>query len=186
MPYIFGYGSLANRSSSSELAQLEGYRRVWSVATDNSRDLPGYKYYARKSDGARPIACVAFLNLEPGNGSSVNGVLFPVDDAQLKGLDERERNYQRRDVTRALVDSGGIEVVWAYIGTAAAAARFSAGPTVVSREYLEGVEAAFASLGPLELARFRASTDPPGCPIVDLERIELPPVRGLRTCRSHA
>lgn len=176
MPYVFGYGSLVDRQSlpgSPRLAQLNGFRRVWNVAMDNSQDLPGYKYFRRISDGVRPRAFVTFLNLAPDAGSSVNGVLFHADDAQLRLLDARERNYTRCDVTSA-VRGGGQEIVWTYIGTAAAEARFNAGPAIVSCEYLKSVEAAFASLGPSELASFRASTAPPTCPVVDLRRVDLP------------
>jgi len=173
MAHVFGYGSLAERAACSQVARLQGYRRVWNVAMDNTQNLSGYKYYRRRSDGTRPRVGVAFLNLEPCRGTVVNGVLLPVTDADLKALDQRERNYKRRDVS-SQVTSG--ERVWAYIGTAAAQARFDVGPTVVCREYLEAVEAAFASLGPRELAQFHASTEAPSCPVIELDQIDLPPL----------
>ena len=126
---------------------------------DNTLDLPGYKHYVDAETGERPAVCVAFLDLVPDPSSAVNGVVFPVAD--LAALDDRERNYERREVQPG---------VWAYLGTEAARARFERGPTVVSREYLDGVRESFAALG--ELTRFEGSTDPPSVPVRDLRRID--------------
>jgi hypothetical protein len=108
---------------------------------DNSVDLPGYKYYVLGDE--RPDVKVTFLNIVEAD-DSVRGVVIPFDER----LDVRERNYERREVEPGL---------WAYVGTAAARARFEAGPSVVSREYLELVPAG----------------EPPGVPVWDLRRIDL-------------
>jgi gamma-glutamylcyclotransferase (GGCT)/AIG2-like uncharacterized protein YtfP len=150
---------------------LRGYRRRWQVAMDNSRDLPGYKYFVDAGTGERPAVFVTFLDLAPDPESSVNGVLLEVDDHRLAELDARERNYERREVTAA-VDPAPPGTVWAYFGTAAARARFDQGNAVVSREYLERVREGFEALG--ELRRFDASTDPPPVPVRDLVRVDLP------------
>ena len=111
---------------------------------DNSVDLPGYKHYLAP-DGSRPDVKVAFVNIEPGAGS-VNGVVLEFEQPP----DSRERNYERREVEPGL---------WAYVGTPAARARFEAGPSVVSREYLELVPGA----------------EPPPVPVWDLRRVDHPP-----------
>jgi hypothetical protein len=126
---------------------------------DNSVDLPGYKYYV-DGDGARPDVKVTFVNLREADGAAVNGALL---DADLDVLDLRERNYERREVEPGL---------WAYTGTDDARARYEAGPSVVSREYLELVRSGFASLG--ELERFERTTDPPEVPVMELRRVDLP------------
>ena len=94
--------------------------------------IPGYKYFLDPA-GARPAVYVAFLDVVPDPGAAVEGRAFEVED--LAPLDARERNYRR-------VEVGGI---WVYVGLEAARERFAAGPTVVSRAYLDGVRAA---LGP--------------------------------------
>jgi gamma-glutamylcyclotransferase (GGCT)/AIG2-like uncharacterized protein YtfP len=171
--YVFGYGSLVELlRQSPTVAVLRGHRRRWQVAMDNSRDLPGYKYYVDAATGERPVVFVAFVDLAPDAGSSVNGVAFPVDAGQLAVLDARERNYERHEITdRVTPPTGGR--VWAYFGTPEARSRFETGPTVVSRAYLEQIRDGFAQLGPEELRRFEESSDDPPVPIRDLRRVEL-------------
>jgi hypothetical protein len=112
---------------------------------DNALDLPGYKYYV-DADGNRPDVKVTFVNIEEAPGASVSGVV--IDAPDLAALDLRERNYERREVEPGL---------WAYVGTAAARARFDEGPSVVSREYFDLVP----------------GEEPPDVPIWDLRRVDL-------------
>jgi hypothetical protein len=142
---------------------------------DNRVDLPGYKRYVA-ADGARPAVCVAFLDLAEDDACAIDGALVAVDARALAVLDARERNYVRLDVSDAVAGAPGR--VWTYVGRddareRARAAR-AAGTLVVQRAYLEDVERAFTALGDGALERFRASTDPPGCPVVELERVDLP------------
>lgn len=152
MALIFGYGSLTPRGA--RRAFLRGYRRAWNVAMDNTRTIPGYKYYVDPA-GRRPEVVVTFLNLVPGDG--VAGVLFEGD---LDELDARERQYERVDVARALGMPGP---VYAYVGRAEAVERFEAGHrerrAVAQRSYVEAV---------LRVAA------PPALPVLDLTRIDIP------------
>jgi cation transport regulator ChaC len=186
--FVFGYGSLlrgygpevagrnAARPTRARIAHLRGYRRAWNVAMDNRIDLPGYKFYLDPL-GERPSVFVTFLNVIPSSHGGVNGVLFPVTSEDLDTLDGRERNYERADVTTQVVDAP-LGRVWAYIGTREAEDRYeaglAAGGAVISREYFEGVLQDFAGLGERALAEFTATTEPPACPTMDLERIDLP------------
>ena len=146
---------------------------------DNTRDLPGYKYYLDPETGDRPAVYVAYLDLARDVGTAVNGVVFPIDPTALAELDRRERNYERRDVT-AHVDPPTGGRVWTYIGTAAARERFERGrergTAVVDRTYFDRVRDGFAQLAPRELERFDASTDPPPAPMTALRRVDTPPV----------
>jgi hypothetical protein len=176
--YVFGYGSLV--TSASRLATLRGHRRVWGVAMDNRVAVPGYKVY-ELPDGRRPPVAVAFLDLAPDPASPVNGALLPVDSVALAALDDRERQYRRIDVTAAIelppdADGGP---VWAYVGRDTGRrhvvrGRRGCGQVLIQRAYVERVEAGFAALGPDELARYRASTEPPPFPVAELARIDLP------------
>ena len=163
MAFVFGYGSLAEPGAGRPL-RLAGWRRVWGVAMDNRVTIPGYKYFLDGA-GGRPAVCVAFLDVVPDPAAGVDGVVIEV--AELGGLDARERNYARVDVSRELdLDLGS--PVWAYTGRPEARERFAAGPTVVSRAYLESVRAAFAAHG--------LGFDPepaPGLPVLDLERVDV-------------
>ncbi len=166
--HVFGYGSLV-ASPSPVVRELDGWRRVWGVAMDNTQTVPGYKLY-RAADGSRPAACVAFLDIEPDAGAAVNGVCLPAPPARLAALDRRERNYARVEVTEAIDDPPGR--VWAYVGRPAARARLrGADRAVIAAGYLRDVERGFAALGQLD--RFRATTADHGFEIVELLRIDV-------------
>jgi cation transport regulator ChaC len=193
--FVFGYGSLTARpgplptrglKEDGFVADVAGLRRVWGVAMDNRRDLPGYKYYT-DAGGRRPEVFVAYLDLVPEDtapaqtahpgepAARVNGVCLPVDDAVLEALDRRERNYERTDVSDR-IEAGGAQV-WAYIGMAEARERLAEGrrtdTAVIDAGYVATVEAGFAALGDNELARVRASLQPGDLPMVQLTRHEL-------------
>ena len=181
--HVFGYGSLVG-AGDVRRARLRGHRRVWGVAMDNSVAVPGYKVY-ELPDGSRPAAAVAFLDLAPdADACPVEGALLEVDAGALAVLDERERQYERVDVTALVAPLDGPAprgAVWTYVGRAPGRARAAAGhagtaEVVVQRAYLDLVEAAFASLGDDALARYRASTElPPPFPVLELARIDLAP-----------
>jgi hypothetical protein len=103
-----------------------------------------------------------------------------VDSVALAALDDRERQYRRIDVTAAIelppdADGGP---VWAYVGRDAGRRRVCGrrgdGDVLIQRAYVERVEAGFAALGPDELSRYRASTEPPPFPVAELARVDLP------------
>lgn len=180
--YVFGYGSLARGGIGGSPApgrrpcRLNGYRRAWTVAMDNGLTLPGYKYYVDPRDGSRPALFVTFLNLSPAEGHAVNGTAFAVTAAEIALLDDRERNYERIEVTGMLSEPIGGRV-WSYIGTRAARERFEEGRRLgraaVSTRYIEDVRSSFRSAGDAALREFDASTDPPACPIADLRRVDV-------------
>jgi len=162
MEFVFGYGSLAAAPDGVACALL-GWQRVWGVAMDNSVDLPGYKHYVLREDGSRPGVFVAFLDIVPCPCARTNGTCLPVDAALLRALDERERNYERVDVTAACSPVVPGAVVWAYAGSAAGRARLERGRrdgrAVISRDYLE-------------LVRDVAGPGTGGLPVADLERVD--------------
>jgi hypothetical protein len=181
--HVFGYASLVG-ADGLRPATLRGHRRVWGVAMDNTRAIPGYKVY-ELPDGTRPPLAVAFLDLERTGapGDAVDGALLAADDDTLAALDRRERQYERVDVRADVVLDGGAAPldgpIWTYVGRAPGRARVAAGragraPVAVQRAYVELVEAAFAALGDDALARYRASTEPPPFPVLELARIDLP------------
>lgn len=168
--FVFGYGSLAG-GGAGQAARLDDHRRVWGVAMDNRVAIPGYKIYRQRADGSRPAVFVAFLDVVPEPGAAADGVLLAVDDAALRALDERERNYERVDVSAAV--TGAIGTVWTYRGTDAGRERLRRGvrdgSAVVDRAYLATVRAGFAQHG------ISDDLDPVELPVVDLERVDLPP-----------
>jgi hypothetical protein len=139
---------------------------------DNTRTIPGYKVYV-DGRGSRPDVCVAFLDVRQEPGASVNGVCVPVDAEQLAALDERERNYERVDVTGCVEPCLGR--TWAYVGRADSRHRLSravaAGRCVVARRYLEVVEAGFRAVGGWE--EFLSTTAGFHPPVRELFRVDI-------------
>lgn len=177
-PRVFGYGSLVadDVARGATIARLPGFRRTFGVAMDNREEIPGYKAYVEPG-GSRPAVLVAFLDLEPDPGVTVNGTLRAVTDAELDALDQRERNYERVDVTDAVEGASDGGPVYAYMGSPAGRARLERGRAedraVVPHAYLELVRAAFAELGPDEERAFCASTELDALPVRDLDRVEV-------------
>jgi hypothetical protein len=182
---VFGYGSLVADldpvptrafSTAGFIAELRDYRRGWGVAMDNREDIPGYKYYLDEH-GDRPDLHVAFLDIGPALGDAVNGVCAPLARDQLAGLDERERNYVRVDVT-AQLDLPEPDIrVWAYVGSDEGRSRFttarSAGRAVIHEDYLQAVIGAFKALGPAHYQACAPSLDPEELPVKSLARRDL-------------
>lgn len=168
--FVFGYGSLVGLRGWP--GRLEGHRRAWGVAMDNRATIPGYKYYRSRIDGGRPAVYVAFLDIVEQAGAALDGVLIAVDDDRLRALDERERNYDRIDVTAAVPGAPGR--VWAYRGSEEGRERLRAGrrerSAVVAVDYVEAVQATFTVLGIDDDVR-------PGddLPLMGLARVDLPP-----------
>ena len=139
---------------------------------DNTRTIPGYKYYLDADDG-RPDVCVAFLDVAPAPGAWVNGVCLPVSQAGLDVLDARERNYERVEVTRAVEPVLGR--TWTYVGREDSRRRFAdglaAGRCVVARAYAEVVERGFRALGGWD--DFQVSTTGERPPLRELRRIDV-------------
>jgi hypothetical protein len=169
--YVFGYGSLVALPDAVP-ARLRGFRRVWGVAMDNTVATPGYKVY-ENPEGTRPAVAVAFLDLVADPDAVIDGALIAAPDLAL--LDARERQYERIDVT-ATIEPRTSSKTYTYVGRAAGRARVTDGllDVVIQRAYVQQVERAYAALGPDALQRYRATTEPPPFPVVELARVDLP------------
>jgi cation transport regulator ChaC len=186
--WVFVYGSLlpAGHAALPEgaiAADLHGWRRSWSVAMDNSVDLPDYKHYVAP-DGHRPDLMVCYLDIDEHPDAVVNGVALQVGADELPGLDVRERNYERRDVTGQLsVSLGGR--VWAYVGRRAGRVRARRGRRerrlAIASSYQERVLAGFDVLR--QRRRFELLTEPAGVRVADLSLVYHAPVAVPRSVR---
>jgi hypothetical protein len=141
---------------------------------DNSLDIPGYKYYRRSDDGSRPEVFVAFVDIVEDAAATTGGALIAVDDALLRALDARERNYERVDVSARVADRPPGATIWTYRGSAAGRARLALGRqrgnAVVAVDYVQAIRAALRVLGFAD-----ADVDPRPLALVWLDRIEIPP-----------
>jgi cation transport regulator ChaC len=107
---LVGYGTLLNRRSLGDsIGQdsagakevipviVHGYRRLFNLRPDH------YESSFRLGTAAIENAAA---NLEEASGNRFNGLAFPVTTDELEALDERERYYERRQVTLHAFDTG--------------------------------------------------------------------------------
>ncbi len=193
--YVFGYASLVAMPGPGALpGRLRGYRRCWGAAMNNWEGGEDAKHFLDRDTGERPRIRVAYLDLEPREGSAVNGVAIPVDAERLAAFDAREINYERVDVTDPFelavpTDSAGAHAagtdagraqpanpprrVFTYLGLETARERCrdgaAKGNIFVSRDYAAGVRLAFERLGAEALAEYERTTDPLPFPERDLQ-----------------
>ena len=187
--FVFGYGSLVNLKnlqnylgrklafdSDFVICGLKNFHRCWNIAMDNRLDLPDYKYYIEQKTGNRFNGFVTFLNIRFDKDKTIIGVLFRVSEPELENLDQRERNYQRIDITHQI--NRAIQgKAWVYIGLEQAKKRYQEGLqkgcAVVSQNYFDLVHDAYFSLGNYAFSNYIATTDKLEVPTVDLKRCKV-------------
>lgn len=187
--FVFGYGSLVHwenlqkylgrkltPGSDFVICGLKNFHRCWNIAMDNCLDLPDYKYYIERQTGNRFKGFVTFLNISPDNKNTIIGVLFRVSEPELKKLDQRERNYQRIDLTNQI--NRFIQgKAWVYIGLEQAEKRYQEGLqkdcAVISQDYFDLVHDAYFSLGSYAFSNYIATTNKLEVPTVDLKRCKV-------------
>ncbi|MFG3557459.1 gamma-glutamylcyclotransferase family protein [Micromonospora sp. NPDC047557] len=187
--YVFGYGSLVSpQSVESTLghevdqarfnyAILAGWRRSWNVASDKGSH-PERTF--RLADGSEYTGVTVVLGIEESRSSAgCNGSVFPVSRQDLSLLDVRERNYERREVTRWVTWAGKPDqcTVYTYVPTAEAmeklaAAQASRRQINVRAGYVNLVHRAFAQINQLE--SYHLTTERPPFPVEEMA-VEIEP-----------
>jgi hypothetical protein len=190
---VFGYGSLVELSEPLEVAgrlfpavpgRLHGFRRGWRAAMNNWEATEEEKHFVDPESGLKPRIRIAYLDIDERQGASVNGLAIPVDATRLEGLDVREVNYRRIDVSSCFQPRIPHRV-FSYRGTDAARARCRHAAhdaeIHVSRQYVARIRSAFAALGADQLAEYDRTTEPLPFPERDLELRYPPPPPGSGT-----
>ena len=193
--WIFAYGSLVSPESLAttigrtitpghgmHVVELTGYGRRWNYG---SKVLRGDW---TNDDGAEIVdGLVVSLGVVQSPTESINGVIFAVDDDELAHLDQRERAYDRLDVSDriTLLDASAgeriDEPVAIYFPRPSSVARYErgrdAGNAAIRKSYWNLVDEAFHRLGDGHRAWYR-QTPAPDVPIRDI-RLDppLPPRR---------
>jgi hypothetical protein len=187
--YVFGYGSLvairneltlAGRAWAPVPGCLRDYRRYWGAAMNNWEATPSQKHFLDPDSGEQPRIRVAYLDIEPEPGRTVNGLAVPVDRRRLSEIDQREMNYLRIDVSEAF-EPALPQPVFAYRATEEARERCRRhqpdAEVFVSSDYMAAVRRAFGELGEGALEEFERTTEPLDFPQRHL-RVVYPPPAG--------
>ena len=187
--FVFGYGSLMNLDKLQQylgrdlafgldfkICGLRNFHRCWNVAMDNRLNLPNYKYYIEVETGNRPQSFITFLNIRPYQGKTIAGILFRVSHQELKKLDQRERNYQRIDVTQRIEEQ--VEgKAWVYRGLKEAEQRYEEGLKqengMIAQDYFDSIHYGYGLWGQETLFNYMATTDKPRVPILNLKSCQV-------------
>ncbi|KPU84725.1 hypothetical protein JI58_01910 [Marinosulfonomonas sp. PRT-SC04] len=150
-PFFFGYGSLVNRSTHDYLraqpAQISGWRRAWRATS--SRDL-------------------CYLTAVPDPSSQIDGLIAAVPNGDWDALDLREAVYLRQDASHQVHHKIKHNPSVAIYAIAPDAHHPPTAKTPILLSYLDVVVQGYlAEFGEAGVARFFASTDGWGAPIMD-------------------
>ena len=187
MMYLFMYGSLMRDADlrregvepkKAIQVRLQGWRRSWNVASDPAAKD---RQYRRHADNSVYEGMVASLGLERHEGASACGIMAKVDYRLLAAFDAREQEYDRTDVTDAVVCDYGARPegpfrVFAYVPKPQAVREYRRrrgnGDLAVRRGYYASIYDAAEVVGgdcleDLDAANARLADD--GVPIVDMD-----------------
>jgi hypothetical protein len=174
---VFGYASLVSAESAAQtlgrpveftgVARLAGWVRGWTLGREQATSE---KTFARL-DGTVPAYSLG-LNIDRDESAAApNGVLIELSEAELERLDLREIRYLREDVTDAITvtdgDANGLDTVYAYRARPERHHPTPPDDAIIIAAYPATIEAAFAALGPDELAVYRETTASPPVEVVD-------------------
>ena len=163
--YMFVYGSLMRlddldkagiHPDKIQQVKLGGWTRAWNVASDPSEK--GRKYYYEADDQAEELYTghIVSLGLRKEAGAATLGMAVKVDFQTLANFDNRERDYDRVDVTRDIIwkepPTGPPIRVFAYVPKVRACEKFDAllranEPLVIVKSYYDSTLAAARTRG---------------------------------------
>ena len=171
--YVFGYGSLMSPESIEESldckiqltdlisCQLHGYIRRWNACVP---------YIFEDETSGEFSVDVVFLNIERRKYASVNGVLLPVNQADLDVLDQRELVYNRLIVTSQICANQPVQgVVYTYVAQPEYSRKVCLQHGLIMSDYIELVEAACREFGEAFLKEYHRTTLPPESPTFQVE-----------------
>ncbi len=182
--WVFGYGSLVDPDSLGRTlgrtvtpgadfvaAELSGWGRRWNYGVGHVTGS-----WQRRDGVVIDDGVIVALGVVASVDESANGIVARVSDIELTALDQRERDYDRVDVTASVSITGaplepGARIV-TYVPRPSAIERYETardrGRAGIRGTYWGLVDAAFAMWGPAALERYRSSTPPPDVPVVAL------------------
>jgi len=180
--WVFGYGSLVDPESLGRTlgrqvtldvdflaAELTGWGRRWNYGVGHVVGT------WRRQDGVViDDGVIVALGVVAAADEAVNGIVARVSGLEIAALDQRERDYDRVDVTASVsVRHEAFEPdarIVTYVPRPSAIDRYERardrGRAGIRSTYWGLVDAAFAVWGADQLERYRSSTPPPDVPVV--------------------
>ncbi|MBN2198443.1 MAG: gamma-glutamylcyclotransferase [Candidatus Aminicenantes bacterium] len=188
---VVAYGSLISLPSMEQTlgqkyegpvhkVHLAGYERVWTCVrpfnSPQAASLGAMKIEAYLIQSAEriPVLGTAELNIYPKKGSRINGVLYLLTEEELRKTDQRERGYQRTDVTNKIEEfrfRGGRVYVYESPSESPQTPSKENGTYVLIKEFLDLVIGACDAQGKDFRREFDKSTRPCTYPIVSFKDI---------------
>lgn len=176
---LVGYGSLMSRSSLERTlgrtytgpflqCTVRGWRRTWDAA------VPNRKFYAERVEGRITPRAILYLNVTRDPPTTINGVIFVVNQEELAAYDQRESIYERVDVRADLdveVEGGPI---YMYVCRPVFRLPHSRSPAdaAVRVTYLRLIEEGLAELDQEFRQQYEESTDIPPAHLIIEDRVE--------------
>lgn len=184
------YGRAPRHGTDYVRARIRGFRRTWSVATDNGDAARSIAYRDAQSRSIDPVQ-VLFLGLEGAPSQYTEGLLLRATSATIAQLDSPDGNFAVADVTGLVeydrpFDDGPPDTVHTYLGRPASvqAARdgLAAGTAVIAQDFLDEVR---RGMGAYDLGlRVAFEAEPlPDVPVVRLARSLRDPTQSIVTAR---
>jgi hypothetical protein len=184
------YGHVPRPGAEVVRARIRGFRRTWSVATDNA-DAQRAIVYRRSGEPEVPEVKVLFLNLEGAPAQYTEGLLLKVSSDTIAQLNSPDGNFTVEDVTGLVeydkpFDDGPPDIVHTYLGRPgprqAARSGLADGTAVISEEFLTEVQRGMASYDLALRTAFEAEPLPP-VPVEQLVRTLRDPGRSIGASR---
>jgi len=114
--FIFGYGSLINSASRNGTLK----KAVIAIPVRVSAQLGLIRSWNARS--ASGFTALGLRHKAPGEqASTVNGVIYPVENGDLPALDDREKGYHREEVPLAMIEPASwlkipaAAKIWVYV-----------------------------------------------------------------------
>jgi len=115
--YVFGYGSLMNPGSIQKTVSREVPREtlITAVLHDYVRKWDLVELIRFVDDRSDSVVPAVFLDVVKQSGREVNGILLALSEEELRKMDEREKNYNRVNVS-SLAEPIVSPDVFSYVG----------------------------------------------------------------------
>jgi hypothetical protein len=185
---VIGYGTLISQRSLEQTLRhkyagqaypvhVTGFVRSWSLRRPFNAPGQGTPAQAKtgvayRSGGPEiPFSGIVELNVHPQKDGRLNGVLYLLNEEDLRKVDERERAYKRRDVTGQVEEfafAGGRVSIYEGLPVDPATAAADPKEFVLFKENLDSVLRACDSVGHAFRAEFEKSTSPVAYRIISI------------------